>query len=164
MKSAKVSWPIADDPGLKPLLARNALNEKAPSRAIEAGIGITAALHILRSPTIKDAGNRARPFIEGQNADTGPAELRACPRDGVVPAAIAIKARSYDMGPELQLRYRAAMTMPCVPDLDADRVQSIAAALLAVMWPKWSERLAARPALHRRSTHELVLRHVTRGQ
>ena len=76
-----------------------------------------------------------------QNADTGPAELRSCPRDGVVPAAIAIKARSYDMGPELQLRYRTAVTMPCVPDLDTDRVQSIAAALPAVMWPKWSERL-----------------------
>lgn len=45
------------------------------------------------------------------------------------------------MGPELQLRYRTAVTMPCVPDLDTDRVHSIAAALPAVMWPKWSERL-----------------------
>jgi len=45
------------------------------------------------------------------------------------------------MGPELQLRYRTAVTMPCVPDLDTDRVQSIAAALPAVMWPTWSERL-----------------------
>ena len=129
VKSAEVSWPIADDPGLNPLLARNALKRKAPARAIEAGIGITAVLHILRAPTIKDAGNRARPFIEGQNADTGPTELRSCPRDGVIPAAIAIKARSYDMGPELQLRYRTAVTMPCVHDLDTDRVHSIAAAL-----------------------------------
>ena len=45
------------------------------------------------------------------------------------------------MGPELQLRYRTAITKPCVPDLDAPRAQSIAAALPAVMWSEWSERL-----------------------
>jgi len=33
------------------------------------------------------------------------------------------------------------MTMPCVPDLDRDRVQNIAATLPAVVWPKWLERL-----------------------
>ena len=33
------------------------------------------------------------------------------------------------------------MTMPCVPDLDRDRVQNIAAALPAVVRPKWTERL-----------------------
>jgi hypothetical protein len=141
VKSADVSWPIGDDRESKPLLARNALNDTAPSRAIDAAVGVTAALHILRSPTIQDAGNRARPFIERQNADTGPAELRSCPRDGVAPAAIAIEARSHDMGPELQLRYRTAITMPCVPDLDADCVEGIAAALPAAMWPAWSDRL-----------------------
>jgi len=141
VKSADVSWPISDDRELRPLLARNALNNAAPTRAIEVAVGVTAALHILRSPTVQDAGHRARPFIEGQNADTGSAELRSCPRDGIVPAAIAIEARSHDMGPELQLRYRTAVTMPCVPDLDAYRVQGIAAALPAVMWPAWSDRL-----------------------
>lgn len=141
VQSAEVSWPIADDVESRPLLARNALNEKAPSRAIEAAVGVAVALHILQSPTLAGAGHRARPFIAGQNADTGPAELRSCSRDGVVAAAIAIEACSQDMGPELQLRYRTAITKPCVPDLDADRVESIAAALPAVMWPAWSDRL-----------------------
>jgi hypothetical protein len=45
------------------------------------------------------------------------------------------------MRPELQLRYRTAITMPCAPDLDTSRVQCIAAALPALMWPAWSERL-----------------------
>jgi hypothetical protein len=139
--SAEDFGPIADCLDSQPLLARNALNEMAPSRAIEAAVGITAALHILRAATIMDAGDRARPFIEGQNANTGPAELRSCPRDGVVPAAIAIEARSHDMGPELQLRYRTAITKSCVPDLDDHRVQSIAAALPAELWPAWSEHL-----------------------
>ena len=45
------------------------------------------------------------------------------------------------MGPELQLRYRTAIDMPCVPDRDARRARSIAAVLPAAMWPAWSERL-----------------------
>lgn len=141
VKPAEVSWLISDDRELKALLARNALNDTAPTRAIETAVGVTAALYILQAPTIIEAGHRARPFIEGQNADTGPAELRSCPRDGGIPTAIVIKARSRDMGPELQLRYRTAIDMPCVPDLDARRVQSIAAVLPAAMWPAWSQRL-----------------------
>lgn len=98
MKTAEVSsWLSTEDLELKPLRARNALNEQPPSRAIETFVGVAAAVNILRSPTIRDAGNRTRRFIEGQNAHTGPAELRSCPRDGDVPAAIAIKARSYDI-------------------------------------------------------------------
>lgn len=139
--SADGPWAIADLPNFDPVQARNALNDRAPSRAIDTAVGVTAALHILRSPTIKDAADRTRPFIEGQNADTGPAELRSCSRDSAVPSAIAIKARSRDMGPELQLRYRTAITMPCAPDLGAHRVQTIAAALPAAMWQEWSKPL-----------------------
>jgi hypothetical protein len=35
VKSAEITWPIADDPESKPLQAKNALNEKATLRAIE---------------------------------------------------------------------------------------------------------------------------------
>jgi hypothetical protein len=59
------------------------------------------------------------------------------------------------MGPELQLRYRTAITMPCVPDLDAYRVQGIAAALPAAMWPAWSERLL--PDLRRTAVARMTL-------
>jgi hypothetical protein len=164
VRSAEVSRAIAGLPELKPLQARNALNETAPSRAIDAAVGVTAALHILRSPTVKDAADRTRPFFDGQNADTGPAELRSCPRDGVIASAIAIKARSRDMGPELQLRYRTAITMPCAPDLDADRVQSIAAALPAVMWQEWSNRLLPDPAPNFCRARRPVLRNSTHRQ
>ena len=141
VKSAEVLWPIADDPGLNPLLARNALKRKGTGASNRGGHrNYSGSAH--SASTDHQGCGQPRPSIHRrQNADTGPAELRSCPRDGVVPAAIAIKARSYDMGPELQLRYRTAVTMPCVPDLDTDRVQSIAAALPAVMWPTWSERL-----------------------
>jgi hypothetical protein len=39
---------------------------RSGDRHMTSEMGITAALHILRAPTIKDAGNRAAPFIEGQ--------------------------------------------------------------------------------------------------
>jgi hypothetical protein len=157
--TAEVSWPIADDGESKALLARNALNERAPLRAIETVVGVTAALHIVRSPTIREAANRARPFMEGQNADTGPAELRSCPRDGTVAAAIAIAARRQEVGPELQLRYRTAITLPCVPDLDTSRVQRIAAAGRPPRLVGWRRRVHALPptALDQWYTRELLL-------
>jgi hypothetical protein len=117
------------------------LNEKAPSGAVETAVGVTVALDILRCSSIRDAGIRARSFIAGQNADTGPAELRSCARDDDLAAAVVMRARSIYMGPELQLRYRTAITMPCAPDLEVRQVQSIADALPAAMWPEWSQRL-----------------------
>jgi TniQ len=125
----------------RPLLARNALNERAPWRAVDTAVGVTAALHILAASTIADAGRRARPYVDGQNADTGAAELRSCARDGAIPAAIAIKASLPSMGPELQLRYRAVTTMPRAPRRTARRVRGIAARLPALMWTEWSDLL-----------------------
>ena len=37
VKSAEVSWPIADDPGLNPLLARNALKRKGTGASNRGG-------------------------------------------------------------------------------------------------------------------------------
>ena len=67
----------------------------------------------------------ARWIVDGQNAETGPAELRSCGRDGTLSAAIAIEARRPALGPELQLRYRAAVTMPCAPDIDLPRCRAL---------------------------------------
>jgi hypothetical protein len=67
----------------RPLRARNAVNNRVPWRAVDTAVGLTAALSILDAATIHDAGQRARTYLEGQNADTGAAELRSCPRDGV---------------------------------------------------------------------------------
>ena len=125
----------------RPLRGRNAVNNRVPWRAVDTAVGVTAALSILDAATIHDAGELARPYVEGQNADTGAAELRSCPRDGVIPAAIAIKASTPWMGPELELRYRSVTTVPRAPNRDADRTRGMAAALPTLMWPTWSDRL-----------------------
>jgi hypothetical protein len=124
-----------------PTRARETLNNRAPQCALDTAVGVAFAWHVLRQPSISDAGEWARSFIEGQNADTGPAEIRSCARDSEVAAAIALKARSVDMGPEQQLRYRTATTMPRVPDPDLDRIRTLAARLPAAIWEEWASRL-----------------------
>jgi hypothetical protein len=143
----------ADEEFGKPSKARSTLSDSAPARAVDTAVGVSAALGILKIPDVTRAGVSARWIVDGQNADTGPAELRSCARDGPLSAAIAIEARRPALGPELQLRYRAAVTMPCAPDLDLPRVTSIAASLPAVLWREWSERLLldVRPTVVARS-------------
>jgi hypothetical protein len=125
----------------KPQHARNTLNPSAPASAIETAVGVTGALDILNAATVKEAGHRSRWLIDGQNRDTGPAELRSCRRDTQIATAIVVRASDVYMGPELQLRYRSAITMPCAPHLDHGGAQAIAAALPTAMWPEWSARL-----------------------
>lgn len=120
---------------------RNALNVRPPARAIDTAVGVTAALDILSAPTVVKAMNRAVWVVASQNADNGPAELRSCARDADIPAAIVIGASRHRLGPELQLRFRTGISMPCPPDLDSSRVQEIAAGLPQQMWPAWSARL-----------------------
>jgi hypothetical protein len=115
VKSAEVSsWTIADDPAAKPSRARNALNETAPTRAIETAVGVTAALDILRCSSVRDAGIRARWFIE---ADTGPGGVSSCARwitqlvaDGRS-IAVANPALPRRMGQQLR-GVRVAATAP----------------------------------------------------
>jgi hypothetical protein len=117
---------------------RSALNNNPPVRAVDTAVGIAAALHILRGGSVVENGKRARWLVTGQNADTGPAEIRSCSRDDVQATAIILRARGPSLGPELQLRYRIPFRNPRVPHLDRPRVESIARALPSVMWPAWS--------------------------
>lgn len=128
--------------------ARETLNAKAPQRAIDMAVGVTVALSVLRSPTISECGRAARWFIEGQNVTVGPAEIRSCARDSKVAAAIVLKARSDDMGPELQLRYRTATALACAPGLSREAVTEKAARLPAAIWSEWAFPLLSgrRPA------------------
>jgi hypothetical protein len=48
------------------LLGRNALNERAPWRAVDTAVGVTAALHIVDASTAADAGRRAVPTWKGR--------------------------------------------------------------------------------------------------
>lgn len=125
----------------RPDRARSALNPSAPTTAIETAVGVTGAINIVDGATVTEAGYRARWLIEGQNRDTGPAELRSCRRDTQIATAIMVRASDVFMGPELQLRYRSAITMPCAPDLNHGGARAIAAALPSAMWPEWSAHL-----------------------
>ena len=125
----------------KPSRARGAMNSDPPTRAIEVAVGVTAALSILAAPTVVEAGMRARWLIRGQNADTGPAELRSCSQDNGVATAIVIKASTERLGPELQLRYRSGSAVPSAPNFHLDDVTRIARALPRMMWTTWSDQL-----------------------
>jgi hypothetical protein len=108
---------------------------------LDVAVGVTEALRILAKPNISEAGKRAHSIIQGQNADTGPAEIRSCAGDSEVAAGIALKARSADMGPELQLRYRTATTMPRAPRHGQNRIQIKAVRLPAAIWSEWASLL-----------------------
>ncbi|MCA2255186.1 TniQ family protein [Mycobacterium intracellulare] len=101
---------------------------------------MTAALDILRAPTLNAAADRARWLIKGQNRETGPAELHSCSREGTVSAAIIIRASAAWMGPINQLRYRTVLPAPRPPDRSQLRLQRLAASVPAVFWPAWSAR------------------------
>ncbi|MDV3131370.1 hypothetical protein [Mycobacterium sp. 29Ha] len=130
-----------DDICAKPTRARSALNPDPPSRAIETAVGTTAALNILSAPSLDEAAQRADWLIRGQNADTGPAELRSCVKDDPNAAAIVIKASAGRLGPELQLRYRVSTPTPTAPNLTGADAERIARALPREMWSDWSYEL-----------------------
>lgn len=118
--------------------ARETLNVHAPQVAIDMAVGATVALSILRNRTVSECGQAARWLTDGQNASVGAAEIRSCAKDSKVAAAIVLKARSDDLGPELQLRYRTATVMPCAPTLARSAVVDKAARLPAAIWPEWA--------------------------
>lgn len=119
---------------------RATLHARAPQRAIDTAVGVTAALDILRAPTLNAAADRACWLTEGQNRETGPAELHSCSREGAISAAIIIKASAAWMGPINQLRYRTALPTPRSPDPDPLRLQCLASSVPAAFWPAWSAR------------------------
>lgn len=121
--------------------ARETLNNKAPRRALDVAVGSTLALKVLRHASVADCGLAARWFITGQNATGGPAEIRSCVRDSDIAAAIVLKARSADMSPELQLRYRTVTAMPCAPRPSSKRIERKAARLPVAIWPEWASLL-----------------------
>lgn len=124
-----------------PAEARRTLNNRPPQHAVEMAVGVTIAMRVLTQPSIAEAGEYARSFLEGQNAITGPAELRSCPKDSDVAVAVVLKARTADLSLDHQLRYRATSTAPCLPNPDPHRVRVMAAMLPTALWTEWAARL-----------------------
>ncbi len=119
---------------------RTTLHARPPVRALDTAVGVTAALDILRAPNVDAAANRARWLIEGQNRETGPAELHSCSHEGMISTAIIIKASAARLGAIGQLRYRTALPTPRPPDPEPLRLQCLAASVPAAFWPAWSAR------------------------
>lgn len=126
---------------LIPAESRKTLNNRAPQHAMEMAVGVTIAMRVLTQPSITEAGEHARSFLEGQNAITGPAELRSCPKDSDVAVAVVLKARTADLSLDQQLRYRVTSPAPCLPNADPNRVRVMAAMLPTALWTEWAARL-----------------------
>ena len=124
-----------------PAEARRTLSNRPPQHALEMAVGVTIAMRVLTQPSITEAGKYARSFLEGQNAITGPAELRSCPKDSDVAVAVVLKARTADLSLDDQLRYRVTSTAPSLPNPDPRRVRVMAAMLPTALWTEWAARL-----------------------
>lgn len=141
----------------KPFRARGPLNVDPPTRSVETAVGVTVALDILSASSLSESADRARRLVEGQNADTGPAELRSCGADQPLATAVVIKASSRRLGPELQLRYRLSASSPRSPDRDPEQVARMADALPRKMWPGWSRVLLPRQPITDARRAELTI-------
>jgi hypothetical protein len=119
---------------------------RAPALAVEAAVGMTAALTVLQAPSIGAAGDRAR-WLGGTPSGrrkTHSALLNSWARDSEVIAAILIKAQSPLLSAHLQVRCRSASPVPALAVCGRSRAQQRAARLPSLLWPAWSLRLTHR--------------------
>jgi transposase len=140
VKSANLPTSCDSLPVIERPRRRATLHSRAPARAIDTAVGVTAALDILCAPTVDAAADRAHWLVDGQNKETGPAELHSCSLEGIIPAGIIIKASAKGMGAIGQLRYRTALPTPSPPHPDRRRAEQAAASVPALFWPAWSVR------------------------
>jgi hypothetical protein len=124
---------------------------RPPSTAIEAAVGVAAALQILRQDTITAAGEAMRwlaPKIEpGVHSSRG---LSWGLRGSTVLAAIQVKSYTSRLSAALQLRHRAALPTPIAPHDDKTKTTRIVDRLPSALWPAFSIRLRPRGYWDRR--------------
>jgi hypothetical protein len=116
---------------------------RAPALAVEAAVAMTAALTVLRAPTIAEAAERAR-WLAGTlkwQRNTSSALLNSWSRDSEIIAAILIKAHAPELSAPLQLRYRSASTFPALPSCGRSHARLRAARLPSLLWAAWSVRI-----------------------
>lgn len=120
----------------------------APSSAAGAAVGLTAALHILGSRDVKEAGQALRPLIHPADraripsAET-PARITTWGSGtSDVLRSIQLSALGPSLRPSNQLRYRTASARPAIPRPNPDAVQELAKSIPSMLWPAWSIRLS----------------------
>jgi hypothetical protein len=127
--------PLPDD---KPGLA-------APSHAVTAAVGVTAALGILDSPDIASAGNALR-WLVTSGRSSGLAVNASTIGWGRGTTATLTGAQLVALAPHLdasdQLRYRIGTPLPSRPSHDGADIAAMTQKLPAALWPDWALRLA----------------------
>ncbi|RJQ83396.1 LysR family transcriptional regulator [Pseudonocardiaceae bacterium YIM PH 21723] len=116
----------------------------APARAAVAAVGVTAAIRILDSDTIRDAGKALRWFLRvsrQRGAEINPSTVGTWGKGTSARLkAVQISALAPMLKPSDQLRYRANADSPChrlpMPGASSrhERVPSL-------LWPEWALRL-----------------------
>jgi TniQ len=117
----------------------------APSQAVTAAAGITAALAILGSADIDSAG-RAMQWLITTSRDHGCTVDHATVASwGTGTTAALTAAQLIACGPHpfrnFELRYRAGTPMPARPAHDTTSTAMLAAKIPALMWPAFALRL-----------------------
>jgi TniQ/Bacterial regulatory helix-turn-helix protein, lysR family len=124
--------------GSKPGLA-------APSHAVTAAAGITAALAILDVADIEAAGHAMRWLIASSRDQGWKVDHLTVASWGKGTTAMLTAAQLVACGPSefpsTQLRYRIGTPMPTRPAHDKNRTTQLAAKIPALMWPAWALRL-----------------------
>lgn len=121
---------------------RNTDECTAPEDALDAGVGMWAALRVLSSDSIADAAEMLRSLIVQPVRGTAPG-LSIHPADSQLGAAITISAFRPFIGARMQLRYRTALPVPVAPRArdNATAPQEVASRVPSLLWPAWSVRL-----------------------
>jgi len=126
--------PLPDD---KPGLA-------APSHAVTAAVGVTAALGILDSPDITSAGDALRWLVTSAR-NNGLAVTTTNIGWGRGTTAALTGAQLAALAPHLnasdQLRYRIATPSPTRPSHGDADIAAMTQTLPAALWPEWALRL-----------------------
>lgn len=122
---------------------RSAVNPYPSMRTVEAAVGITVAVKVLGAETIEESASRLRWLVDGQDAKGRQADLLWCRTDDSLAAAITIQASRQHLGPQGDLRYRAATLASEAPRRSYLEDCSFAASLPSLMWPTWCEKLLA---------------------
>jgi len=126
-----------------PNRGRSAVNSYPSMRTVDTAVGVTAAVKVLAAETIEESASRLRWLVDGQDAKGRQTELLWCRTDDSLAAAITIQASRQHLGPQGDLRYRAATLAPEAPQRTYLDDWSFAASLPSLMWPAWCDKLFA---------------------
>ena len=117
----------------------------APSHAVTAAAGITAAWAILDATDVEEAGHAMHWLVtsgreQGWKVDHHTVALWGKGTTALLTAAQLVACGPSEL-PSIQLRYRSGTPMPTRPAHDKNGARELAAKIPALMWPAWALRV-----------------------